>query len=118
MILPAPDEQLWVGVLRLGLVVPGARSLKDKRRAVAQLRDRLRARHNLSVAEVGHLDSPLRAVMAVSMVANDPRFLRSALDALVHDIQNWSMALIESSDVEVLRPSALGQGGDWEDGHG
>lgn len=104
MFFPAPDEDIWVGVLRLGLVVPGSRSLKDKRKAVAQLRDRLRARHNLSVAEVGHLDNQMRAVVAVGMMGNDPRFLRSALDALRSDIQAWSMALIDESDVEILRP--------------
>ena len=103
MFLPAPDESLWVGVLRLGLVVPGSRSLKDKRRAVAQLRDRLRARHNLSVAEVGHLDSTIRAVIGVSMVGNDARFVRSALDALRADIQSWSMALVEDAHVSVHR---------------
>jgi uncharacterized protein YlxP (DUF503 family) len=42
MFLPAPDESIWVGVLRLSLLIPGARSLKDKRRVVAQLRDRPR----------------------------------------------------------------------------
>lgn len=104
MFFPAPDESLWVGVLRLGLVVPGSRSLKDKRRAIAQLRDRLRARHNLSVAEVGHLDSPMRAVVGVAMVANDARFLRSALDALRSDIQGWSMALIDEFEVSIHRP--------------
>lgn len=104
MFLPAPDEDIWVGVLRLGLVVPGSRGLKDKRKAVAQLRDRLRARHNLSVAEVGHLDSTLRSVVAIAMVGNDPRFLRSALDALRADIQGWSMALIDEADVEIHRP--------------
>ncbi len=104
MYLPAPDEDIWVGVLRLGLVVPGSRSLKDKRRAIAQLRDRLRARHNLSVAEVGHLENTLRSVVVVAMVGNDPRFLRSALDALRADIQGWSMALIDEAQVEIHRP--------------
>lgn len=104
MFLPAPDEDIWVGVLRLGLVVPGSRSLKEKRRAVAQLRDRLRARHNLSVSEVGHLDSQMRAVVAIAMIGNDPKFLRSALDALRSDIQGWSMALVDEADVEIHRP--------------
>lgn len=104
MFLPAPDESIWVGLLRLGLVVPGSRSLKDKRRAVAQIRDRLRARHHLSVAEVGHLDHTMRAVVAVAMVANDARFLRSTLDGLRSEIQGWSMALIDDFQVDILRP--------------
>ena len=116
MFLPAPDESLWVGVLRLGLVVPGSRSLKDKRRAVAQIRDRLRARPNLSVAEIGHLDSTIRAVMGVSMVANDARFLRSALDALRADIQSWSVALVEEADISIHR--GFDSDPDEDDRHG
>ena len=113
MFLPAPDENLWVGVLRLGLYVPGARSLKDKRRVVASVRDRLRARHGLSVAEVGHLDDHLRAIMAVGMVSNDPRHLRSVLDQIASDLQNWCEARIESASVEVLRPFGGGAAEDW-----
>ena len=104
MFLPAPDESIWVGLLRLGLVVPGSRSLKDKRRAVAQIRDRLRARHHLSVAEVGHLDHTMRAVIAVAMVANDARFLRSTLDGLRAEIQGWSVALIDDASLDISRP--------------
>ena len=105
MYFPAPDESIWVGVARLVLVVPGARSLKDKRRAVAAVRDRLKARRNVSVAEVGHLEDHTRAVVAVSMVGNDARFVRSALDALVHEVGGWNAALIEAADVTVMRPT-------------
>ena len=104
MIFPAPDESTWVGVLRLLLHVPGAQSLKDKRRAVAQVRDRLRARHNLSVAEVGHLEDHRRAVLCGTMVANDSRFLRSALDAIAHEVSTWRSANVEDVDVLLMRP--------------
>ena len=104
MILPAPDEALWIAVVRLVVEVPGSRSLKDKRRAVHQVRDRLRARSNLSVAEVGHLEDHTRAVLALSMVGNDPRVLRSALDRMLHDVGTWRNVLVASRDVEILQP--------------
>lgn len=97
----APDEAFWVGHLRLVLYVPESRSLKDKRRVVNQVRDRLRAGRNLSVAEVGHLEHHSRTVLAVAMVANDPRFLRSALDGVLSQIQAWHGFLIEEAGIEV-----------------
>ncbi len=118
MILPAPDESTWVGVLRLQLHVPGSRSLKDKRRAVNQVRDRLRARHNLSVAIVGHLEDHQRAVLTGVMVANDSRFLRSALDAIAHEVGTWRAAIVQDVDVSVMRPhdeSAPGHYDEWTD---
>lgn len=118
MFFPAPDERLWVGVLRLGLLVPGSRSLKDKRRAILQIRDRLQARHHVAVAEVGHLDNPLRGVVSVSCTGNDPQVLRSTLDHLLHEIRSWSMALVDESDVAILRPWDSGNTAGYEDDDG
>ncbi|MDP6946484.1 MAG: DUF503 domain-containing protein [Myxococcota bacterium] len=91
-------------MLRLQLHIPGSRSLKDKRRAVAQVRDRLRSRHNLSVAEVGHLEDHRRAVLTGAMVANDSRFLRSALDSIAHEVGGWRPADLEAVDIHLMRP--------------
>ena len=104
MLFPAPDESCWVGVLRFALRVPGSRSLKEKRKPIAQIRDRLRSRRNVSVAEIGHLEDHSRSILAVTMVANDQRFVRSTLDQLVHDVGTWRGALIEDASITVDRP--------------
>ncbi|MFM2153377.1 MAG: hypothetical protein RL199_1812 [Pseudomonadota bacterium] len=101
MYLPAPDESAWVGVLRLGLVVPGARSLKDKRRGFAAVRDRIRARHGFSVAEIGHHEDTLRGVLLVVTGGAEPRVLRSVLDGLAHEVEGWGQVVVESRHVEV-----------------
>lgn len=104
MLFEAPDESCWVGVLRLRLSIPGARSLKDKRRVVAKYRDRLRAKKNLSVAEVGHYDEHGSAIMAVASLSNDQRLLRSVLDQVAHDVGTWRGATVIDTWVEVQRP--------------
>lgn len=50
------------------LQVPGARNLKDRRRAVKSLVDRLHARCRVSVAEVEPDAPPQRATLGVSIV--------------------------------------------------
>ena len=104
MIFQAPDESCWLGVLRLSLRIPGSQSLKDKRRAVGQIRDRLRSKKNLSVAEIGHLEDHHHAVLAVALVANDQRFIRSALDKIAHEVSTWRSALVEDATIQVNRP--------------
>lgn len=101
--LPAPDESIWVGVLRIELQVPGARSLKDRRMGVAHVRDRVRARHGFAVAEVGHRDDHQRAVLAISSVSGDPAPLRAALDQLAGEIEGWGKVLVTSRHVELWR---------------
>jgi uncharacterized protein YlxP (DUF503 family) len=62
---------MFVGVLRLVLQIPGARSLKDRRRVVRSFKDRLQSRLRLSVAEVGALEEHQRAIIGVACVSND-----------------------------------------------
>lgn len=92
--LPAPDETVVVGLLRVVLHVPGCRSLKDRRRVVLSLKDRLVARHKVSVAEVGHLEAHDRAVLAVTVVGNDARVVQARLDQLCQDIVNVADARV------------------------
>ncbi|NLE60031.1 MAG: DUF503 domain-containing protein, partial [Planctomycetes bacterium] len=73
------SDRMVVGTLSLKLAIFGAYSLKDKRRVVNSLKDRLKGRFNVSVAEVGSLDRWQQAELGVAMVANDGRFVESAL---------------------------------------
>lgn len=82
MYLPAPDEALWIGVVRLVLHIPRSLSLKDRRRVVQSLVQRIQVRHHASAAEVGHLDNAGAAVVAATVVSNDARVARSRLDAI------------------------------------
>lgn len=69
------------------LAVPGAMSLKDKRRVIKGLKDRLGGRHNVSVAEVDDLDEHRSSVIAVAMVANDRRFVDSCLAKIADEVR-------------------------------
>lgn len=62
---------MFVGVSRLSFHIPAARSLKDKRQVVRSFRDRVRARLDVSVAEVSDLDLLQRATFGVAVVSND-----------------------------------------------
>ena len=102
MYLPAPDEQLLVGVLRMVLRMPGSRSLKDRRQAVQALRDRVQTRHRAAFAEVGHLEAHDAAVVAVSLVGNDGRLLRARLDSIRADVEQVAEAHLTESSIQVL----------------
>ena len=48
-----------------------AQSLKDKRRVIKGLKDRLTSRFNISIAELGELDNWKQSVLCVTMLSND-----------------------------------------------
>ncbi len=74
---------MTVGVLTLELAVFDAQSLKDKRRVVLSLKQKLRNRFNVSVAETRYHDLPKRCCLVVVMVAHESRPLHSQLDKIV-----------------------------------
>ena len=68
-----------VGVVTWELHVSGCRSLKDKRRVLKSLKDRLHRQCNVSVAETAHHDLWQRAELSACVVATDRRHAESVL---------------------------------------
>jgi len=73
-----------IGVLTLELRLENSRSLKDKRHVVQSLKDRLRSRFNVAVAEIDYQDAWQRAAVAAVTVSSDhvhaEKVLRSVED--------------------------------------
>jgi uncharacterized protein len=89
-----------VGILRLTLYVPGASSLKDKRQVLRKVIDRLRARFNVSVAEVGENDIWQRAVVGIAAISNDHSFVNEVLDKCARDAGNIAEILNREMEIE------------------
>ncbi len=89
-----------VGVLQLSLRIPHAMSLKDKRRVVKSIKDRLGARHNVSVAEIGTSDQMRACSIAVAMVSNEQRFIDSCLSKIAEQLKMHRNALLLDYEIE------------------
>ena len=93
---------MTVGVLQLELSVPDAFSLKDKRRVIKSLKDRIAHGHNVSIAEVGALDEHRRSIIAISMVSNDSRYVEGALSKLVDFVRLNPAAVLEDYQIDLM----------------
>lgn len=69
-----------IGLIQFDLLVHGAESIKDKRRVVSSIKDRLHRDHMVSIAEVGNSDLMNHARMALVVVARDGRRVGEILD--------------------------------------
>jgi len=91
------DNATVVGVLHLRLDVVQSRTLKDKRRVIKSFKDRVAHGHNVSIAEVDHLDNHRLAVLAVAMVGNDHAYVEGALQTIINAAAaHRDMILLES----------------------
>ena len=80
------------------LSLPECRSLKDKRRVVKSLKDRIRGRFNVSVAETAHQDVWTRAQLSVALVTTDGASPDSVISKLDRFIEAEHRVVILSVD--------------------
>lgn len=101
---------MFVGVARFVLQIPGARSLKDRRQVVRSLKERLRARLPVSVAEVGDVDRYQVATLGVAVVSGESARCREVLDAARGMAGTTADALLADAAAEVLPFGTSGRG--------
>ncbi|MHC4599933.1 MAG: DUF503 domain-containing protein [Planctomycetota bacterium] len=92
---------MTVGTLELHLVIREALSLKDKRRVVKGLKDRLKSRFDVAVAEVGAQDVRQQAVLGVVVVGTDARVLGQVLNKVVDFVRKHPTAQLNDYSIEM-----------------
>jgi uncharacterized protein YlxP (DUF503 family) len=97
------DDRIFIGVLRVVLHIPGARSLKEGRQVAHSLRDRVRHRFDVSVHEVEPSENHTRRVLLVTTGGNDSRAIASTLDRVRAFLEGSGDAMVAHVDVEVFR---------------
>lgn len=87
-----------VGLLTLDLHFPESKSLKDKRWLLRSIKDRIRNKFNVSVAEVGANDLWQRSVVGIACVANETTIIHRVFDSIIDKIilSNHSVEMIDS----------------------
>jgi len=88
-----------VGLCTVELYIPNGHSLKEKRQVLLSLKDRVRDKFNVSVAEVGEQDLWQKAVLGIACVANEGQHVNQVLDQAVNLIR--SMPLVELVQVRI-----------------
>jgi uncharacterized protein YlxP (DUF503 family) len=75
-----------VGVASIEIHIPESGSLKSKRHFLKRIKDRVKNRFNVSIAEVGHNDLWQRTTLGVSVVTNQQQFANQVLSQVIEFI--------------------------------
>lgn len=70
---------MFIGILGVEFFLHGNESLKDKRRVANSVKQKVRNKFNVSIAEVGSENDMSRLSLALVSVSNDKRHLESRL---------------------------------------
>ena len=84
------------------LHLPDVGSLKGKRHALKGLKERVRARFEVSVAEVDHHDLWQRATLALACVSHDSRHANEVVSKAMEFIEEHVEGRVIDTSVEIL----------------
>jgi uncharacterized protein len=101
---------VFVGVSRLVLQIPGARSLKDRRQVVKSFKERVKARLGVSVAEVGDVERLQVASLGVSVVSGESAVCHELLTKIRAQAETLPEAILADYRSEVFSFGRSGQG--------
>ena len=93
---------MTVGIARLTLFVAGSHSLKEKRMVLRRVKDLVRQKFNVSIAEVAENDVWQRAVLGLAVVGNDRRFVEGALDEVVSFVRGKADVTHDERDLQTF----------------
>ena len=94
---------MLIAAALIELAVPDAETIKARRRVARSVKDRIRQRFNVSVAEVADQDERHSVVIGCVMVGVNPGHLRDGMEKLVRYVESLGVAEVVADDVTVLR---------------
>lgn len=91
-----------VGVVRISLHIPASGSLKDKRKIISSLKDRIRNKFNVSVAELEDNDLWQLSVLGVALISNDKAFANAVLSKVMDLVNSRPEIVVTELQMEWL----------------
>ena len=94
---------MFVGLIKLNLTINlQISSLKDKRRIVKGIKDKLRNSFNISISEIDQLDKYYQAGLGISLVSNEKKTINTVIGRILNTMENMSSVTIENIETEIL----------------
>jgi len=90
-----------VGVCRVELYIPESNSLKAKRKVIKSLKDRIRQKFNVTVAEIELQDLWQRTILGVAAISNDKKQVDIILTKVISFIEHANLAIIGQYQIEI-----------------
>ena len=96
---------MYVGCCSIKFFLHGNNSLKGKRRIIRTLKDRLKNKFNVSIAEVGNQDFWQSLHMGIVAVNSDPKYLEGQLNKIFDAVETMHLAEITDYQTQVTQVS-------------
>lgn len=95
---------MFVGAVKLELFLPECHSLKEKRKALNSILGKVRAKFNVSAAEIDHQDLWQRAAIGIAYVSESSYQAKNSLQRIRDFIEGLGQAEIIEDKITLFSP--------------
>jgi hypothetical protein len=88
-----------IGLLSLEIHFPYSQSLKDKRKELNSLKDRIRQKYNVALAELDYQDTWQRTKLGIVTLNSRPAVVENILAKILRDVENHVNGDILKADI-------------------
>lgn len=93
---------MFIGVVQIRLYLSEPQSLKDKRRIIRSLTDRIKNKFNLAVAETEYMDSWNNSELGIVCVSNEASHAHSMLSRAVQFVESHPTVEVTFLQTEII----------------
>jgi len=94
--------QMIIGALTVDVYIQSSASLKEKRIVLKSLKDKVRKKYNVSIAEIDFQDKWQRARLGIVQVGNDYNYIQKNIDAIFNLIESQNSLVIIDHNFEFI----------------
>jgi uncharacterized protein YlxP (DUF503 family) len=93
---------MFIAILQFHLMIDGATGLKDKRRVVRSIKDKLHKQHMVAVAEVDDLDTWNLATLGLVACNRSQDYLQNQMQSIIEKLQAHPNARLADHALEII----------------
>ncbi len=95
-------DRFFIGICDVDLHIENCHSLKDRRKIVLSLKDKIKNRFNVSICEFGDLSLWQRSQLGIITCSNEKSMVESTLQEALKFITNFPSVIILNSETRII----------------
>ncbi|MGQ9465124.1 MAG: DUF503 domain-containing protein [bacterium] len=95
-------DKFFVGICDLDLHIEQCQSLKDRRRILLSMKEKIKNRLNVAICEFGNTSLWQRSRIAIVTCSNAPRVVESTLREAIEFISNFPSVNVLNSNCKII----------------
>jgi uncharacterized protein YlxP (DUF503 family) len=96
------ENKFFVGQCDLDLHVENCQSLKEKRRIIKSLKEKLKNRYNISICEFGDLSLWQRVQLGIVICSNDKSLIDSTMKTIINHVDRIPAVSLLNFDLRII----------------